>query len=297
MTQVLGGQYEEIYKPGVYEIKIQTFSTQMVQKSSKQMDSYKVGELVRVVNVVKFKQESRIRGQLDDTTWISLKAMDTQKRFVTPCNPGTVEIVDLNTISRQVSGVQIYVTDDRWVERTTWIYDQHTEETFGPLGHARYNYWNVPKGQQISSINVSTKNHKGVDKCRGIEFVTNAGESSGWFGCDDGGISTFDCPAETSIVGLELIMSPICPVIKGVVTAQYLVELRMKEKMASITVTTNDEGPICCSKGHMVTVLCLPINQEKYRCCACEKLPELFSMVKACPDCDEFFCNNHKFKE
>lgn len=297
MTQVLGGQYKEIYKSGIYEITIQTFSTQTVMKASKQMESYKVGELVRVVNVVEYTKESRIRGQLDDSTWISLKAMDTGKRFVSPSKPGTVEIIDLNTIPRRVVGVQIYVADDKWVERTNWVYEQHGEECFGPLGHARYNNWKVPNGQHISSINVCTKNHKGVDKCRGIMFMTNGGESSGWYGCDDGEITTMDCAEETSIVGLELLMSPICPVVKGIITAKDLVDLRMKEKMAAVTTVTSEEGPIGCSGGHhMVSVLVMPMNQEKYKCTACGNLPELFSTVKACPDCNEYFCSNHQFR-
>jgi len=297
MTQVLGGQYKEIFKPGVYEISIQTFSTQTVLKASKQMDSYKVGELVRVVNVVEYVKEQRIRGQLDDTTWVSLKASDTGKRFVSPVNPGTIEIIDLNTIPRKVVGVQIYVTDDRWVERTNWVYESHGEECYGPLGHARYNNWKVPTGQHIASVNVCTKNHKGMDKCRGIEFITNGGESSGWFGCDDGEITAMDCAAETSIVGLDLIMSPICPVVKGVVTAQNLVDLRMKEKMAAVTTVTNDEGPVGCSGGHhMVAVLVLPANQEKYRCTLSSKLPELFTTIRGCPTCNEFFCNDYSYR-
>jgi len=292
----MGGNYREVYHPGVYEIIIQTFSTQGVGKSSKQADSYKVGEYVQVVQVVEYATESRVRGRMQDGTWISLKAMDTGKRFVSPCEPGTVEVIDLNTLPRQTLAVQIYVTDDSWIERTTWVYKQHGEETFGPLGHARYNQWQVPKGEYIKSINVCTKTHKGREKCHGIMFVTDKDNCSEWFGSQDGEILSYGVEDGDLVCGVKLDQSPICPKIVGVVTAGELVAIRENEKRNMLN-THREEGPVGCEKGcEMVSVLVTPMNQETARCSKCGDLPTLFTNSMACPDCIVYFCSKHTFK-
>ena len=92
MTIILS-YFKEIFRPGLYEICTNTYSTKNISINSQKATEIKAGTQVHVRKIVVVKDELRVRGQLEPSVihsghgdWISLASLETidvGKQYVT----------------------------------------------------------------------------------------------------------------------------------------------------------------------------------------------------------------------
>jgi len=162
MGQGKNSKAPRTWRPGYYRIRLQTFATETVAKASGQGVSLSIGDIVKVVKIVNNKAEHRIRGQLENKQgWISLMATNTGKVFVESLQQETTQKVDLNSVQRRVSELEVYCAEDGLIDRTVFKYASgHWDEAFGPLGHSSPYNIEIERPHYIKQVKAWSKKNE-----------------------------------------------------------------------------------------------------------------------------------------
>lgn len=272
------------WRPGYYRIRLQTFATETVLKSSAQGVSLSIGDIVKVVKIVNNKAENRIRGQLEnDQGWISLMATNTGKVFVESLQQETTQKVDLSTVQRRVSELQVYCADDGCIDRTVFKYASgHWDEAFGPLGHSSAYSVDIERPHYIKQVTSWSKKTSKGDKCCGLQFTLEGDLSTEVFGdiSDAETKNTYECLDSSAIIGLRIGGSTtICPAVTGVwftfADREWNRNSTTRNGLMGRFLNAEDGVVVCrnCKEeqGEGTPVYSCMVSQEDY-CCNCMKV-------------------------
>lgn len=270
----------EEWTPGKYTIVKKTFGSTTEDKDSVRKAGYEVGTQVTVVEVVEVTDQNRIRGKLSTGAWISLTNTSNGNDFVK-------KVEELAGVDQfVVDYVQVYVTQTDFIERTVWHFSsKHNTQSYGNLGNGEMKRWSIPDGQRVVEVRTYTDGNM----CRGIQFATDLGVESDWFGAQSGKLKIFHAHLNKTIIGINVDGTPRCSKILGVVQVEItdpnMTQMQMKP-LVHLECSNAKAGHILVA--HMIT----PMNAETCICSTCGSFPPVFSNSQACAICREFFCIN-----
>ena len=92
----------EAFPPGYYKVLVNTWTTEGVSVKSRPKQNLDISQIVQVIDVKLHQAERRIRAELANGEWITLKKVDEEEYFVEPCELSQ-EQMDFRLLERGIS--------------------------------------------------------------------------------------------------------------------------------------------------------------------------------------------------